>query len=189
MARPTTTGSRSQRKTVCDCGNVVYKTPAQLRERGTDYCGHCYDTFGEMKRMTCAVASDYALTPQGQAEAVFDYLAAEAKADDKYLLAERRRLYPQLRCAASGCGKVQTTEHSEFVMRSYEAENGGAAFDGDLIRVRGEGVSGFRFQDGSSRYAGCEHCGGDSLRPMPTGAGVKRARKAEKLAEVKSCAF
>jgi hypothetical protein len=139
-----------------------------------------------MKRMTCAVASDYALTPQGQAEEVFDYLAAEAKAGDKYLLAERRRLYPQLRCVT--CNKTQSTEQSEFVMRSYEEENG-SRFDGDLIRVRGEGVSGFHFRDGSSRYAGCEHCGGDSLRPMRTGSGIKRAKKAEKLAEVKSCAF
>jgi hypothetical protein len=188
MARPITTGSRSQRKTEClDCGNVAYKTPAQLKERGTDYCGYCEDTHGLRRRMTCPNPLDWQLTPQGQSELDVDYQAKAAKAGDREIADARRAHYPQLRCVS--CQQPQTTEQSVFIIKAYERENQ-CAYDGvDEIRLRSEGDTGYRFSDGSSRYCACEKCGRDTLRAIYRPAKRERTAKAATLLETASCPF
>ena len=186
MARPTTTGSRSQRKLSCECGHVAYMTPANLRDCGPDPCGRCYRTSGAIRFMDCSTHDDYLMTPQGLGELEAVYAAKAAKAGDRELLNARRAKYRQLRCVK--CQHPQTTEQSIFILEAYERENQ-CAYDGDVIRVRGEGERGYRFSDGSSRYCGCEKCGGDTLRPIHRPATRQRVAKAATLAETASCPF
>jgi len=136
--------------------------------------------------MDCATRDDYLMTPQGLEELEAVYAAKAAKAGDRELLAARRANYPQLRCVK--CQHPQTTEQSIYVLQTWERENQCAYSVGAEIRCTTE-MTGYTFSDGSSRYAGCEKCGGDTLTSIHRPATRQRAAKAATLAETASCPF
>lgn len=147
-----------------DCGNFAYKTEAQLRDKGTDDCGHCRDMHGREVRMRCPEPEWHEITPAGRAEALAEALAADGARLEREAVKVRREAYPQLRCDSEGCRTLCTKERSAELIDTWQRQTG-QGWDGDSLILT---ISDYGFGAEGSIYPCCDVCGGDRFVRMRT---------------------
>lgn len=155
-----------------ECGNFAYKTEAQLRDRGPDYCAGCTDSHGHPVRMRCPAPEWHVLTPEGQAEALAEALAADGRKLEREYTRARVEAYPQLRCTS--CSLMLTKGRSAELIDVWQRQNGRGWDHGDELTLT---VSDYGFGAEAAVYPCCDRCGGDRFVKVKRGG--KRAPKVE----------
>lgn len=157
-----------------DCDNHYRKTEAQLRDKGPDLCGFCYDLTGQVVRMRCSDEAVAAITPDGRARALEEALAVEGRRLEREHKRAAAAAYPQLCC--DRCARPLTKASSVELIEEWQRQNR-SGYDYGIVALTVE--------DEAMPEAGfihCKRCGHDHFRPVVKSGRRKREEKREEEA-------